>query len=389
MKGPRGGGGKLWLSLLLLGLLSGCVSPVEQQEKPEPFQFRSLRLRQNDPQGQPLWELQSPKARYKLHERQAVVQQPVGLLFRKGKPHYRITAPRGVVYNDGEQVDLLDGARLVSLDGRQLVITSRRAIWRPGKDTIDLLGKPMAEDPGQRLTAGQARFYLKNELLELRQQPLLRQWRRQQSHLTVPSLELLTSRADWYTQTGLLKAAGPIRSVQRQKQKQRLLTASGLEGNTREQWLDFLAPVSLNDPAEKIQIQAGRSRWWIEAERVTSAEPAQGQIRKLQVSGSDLELLDRQHQVSVGRNCFLRQPGEWLRAERCRWNWSSGALVAEGAVQLHRDKLQQLTRAERLEGSSGADGTVLFSAPGQRVETQLRFAPGAAATKPQGPPVQF
>lgn len=200
---------------------------------------------------------------------------------------------------------------------------------------------------------------------------------------------MLTSRADWYTQTGLLKADGPIRSVQRQKQQQRLLTASGLEGNTREKWLDFLAPVFLKDPAAQIQIQAGRSRWWIEAERVTSAEPAQGQIRKLHVAGSNLELLDRQRIVSVGSDCFLRQPGEWLKADRCRWNWASGALLAEGAVQLHRDKLQQLTRAERLEGSSGPDGTVVFTAPGHRVETHLRFAPGTASSKPQGPPVQF
>lgn len=374
---------------MLIALLGGCVSPVEQQEKPEPFQFRSLRLRQNDPKGQPLWELQSPKARYKLNDRQALVQEPVGLLFRKGKPHYRITAPRGLVYNDGERVELLGGARLVSLDGRKLVITGRQAIWRPSKGTIDLLGAPMAEDPGQRLTAGKARFHLKQELLELRQQPLLRQWRLQQSHRTPPSLELLTSRADWYTQTGLLKADGPIRSVQRQKQQQRLLTASGLEGNTREKWLDFLAPVFLKDPAAQIQIQAGRSRWWIEAERVTSAEPAQGQIRKLHVAGSNLELLDRQRIVSVGSDCFLRQPGEWLKADRCRWNWASGALLAEGAVQLHRDKLQQLTRAERLEGSSGPDGTVVFTAPGHRVETHLRFAPGTASSKPQGPPVQF
>jgi len=362
---------------------------VEKPERPEPFQFRSLRLRQNDSKGQPLWELQSPKARYKLNDRQALVQQPVGLLFRKGKPHYRISAPRGVVYNDGEQVELLGGARLVSLDGRQLVITGSQAVWRPSKETIDLLGSPMAEDPDQRLTAGKARFHLKQELLELRQQPMLRQWRRQQSHRSPPSLELLTSRADWYTQTGLLKAEGPIRSVQRQTQQQRLLTASGLEGNTREQWLDFLAPVFLEDPAAKIKIQAGRSRWWIAAERVTSAEPAEGQIRNLQVSGSNLELLERQRIVSVGRNCFLRQPGAWLKADRCRWNWRSGALLAEGAVQLHRDKPQQLTRAERLEGSSGPDGTVLFTTPGQRVETQLRFAPGAGSPKPQGPPVQF
>ncbi|MEL0265189.1 MAG: hypothetical protein VW938_08330, partial [Synechococcus sp.] len=64
----------------LLGLLlNGCAAISQRPEPAKPFQFRSLTLRQNDEAGNPLWELRSPRSRYQLDNRQAVVTTPVGV----------------------------------------------------------------------------------------------------------------------------------------------------------------------------------------------------------------------------------------------------------------------------------------------------------------------
>ena len=108
----------------LLGLLlNGCAAISQSPEPAKPFQFRSLTLRQNDEAGDPLWELRSPRSRYQLDNRQAVVTTPVGVLYRQGEPAYRLSAPKGLLIRDGEQVELIDGVHLRALDGSGLVIT--------------------------------------------------------------------------------------------------------------------------------------------------------------------------------------------------------------------------------------------------------------------------
>jgi LPS export ABC transporter protein LptC len=358
--------------------LTACTVAEQKPEPVKPFQFRSLTLRQNDRKGQPLWQLRSPRAGYQLNSRMASVDRPSGLLYRQGVPSYRITAPNGIVIRDGERVELLNGVTLVSLDKRKLVIRGKKAIWIPRNDTIDLEGSPQAEDGQQLITAGRARFFTSKDLLQLREKPQLFQWPRNVSHRLPARLELVTTSADWNTANGDLRAAGPVRSIERpgKGKQQRLLTASAMEGNTQAEWLDFLAPVHLVDPGQQSVIDAGRSRWWYNQERITSIEPAKASLRKIKVSGRELTLVQASNQVLVGADCVLEQPDQWLQAQRCEWNWNSGVLNAHGDVVLHRNNPEQITRAAEMRGMIGKDGSVQFSSPGNQVRTQLRFKRG-------------
>ena len=66
--------------------------------------------------------------------------------------------------------------------------------------------------------------------------------------------------------------------------------------------------------------------------------------------------------------------------------------MARGSVELRRDQLNQLTRAEVMQGITGEDGQIRFTAPGSRVKTKLEFdQPESAesADQTQAPPVQF
>ena len=374
-------------------LLNGCASISERPEPAKPFQFRSLTLRQNDEVGEPLWELRSPRSRYQLDNRQAVVTSPVGILYREGTPAYRLTAPKGILIRDGEQVELLDGVHLRALDGSRLVITGDRAIWTPNDDLLVLEGSPKAENPTQRLTAKRAQFNAKAEELQLRDNLVLMRWNEGQSHREPAPLVLRSPEADWNLKDGGLNVAGPVKGVQRpEPDRQRLLSAAALVGNTTENWIDFQPPVTVDEADEGLSLRAGRTRWWTKDNRLSSRAPAQGTFKKLTASGGGFELWDQRKELLLTSDCQLDQPDQSLKAKQCRWNWDTGELMARGAVELRRDQLNQITRAELMQGITGSDGQIRFTAPGSRVKTRLEFEqPDSGQSPDQGqrPPIQF
>ena len=82
---------------------------------------------------------------------------------------------------------------------------------------------------------------------------------------------------------------------------------------------------------------------------------------------------ERSNTVIIPANCRLQQPQQGLRAQRCSWNWRTDVVIADGAVELKRDKLQQTTTAERLEGQLGDDGSVRFGRDGERVKSTIKL----------------
>lgn len=368
-------------------LLSGCIPQEPRPVPPKPFQFRRLDLSQNDARGRRLWELQSPRAQYSLDQRQATVEGPRGRLFHQGAPAYAISARQGVVIKDGEQVQLNGDVSLRTLDGRQVLIRAQQAVWRPAAHTIDLTGEPVAEEGRQRLTAASARFHTADERLELTGQPRLRIWDQAPLGRGPASVDVAIQNGAWNTANGQLTAAGPVNGLQRRGQGRpdRQLTASALEGNTREDWLDLLAPVTMNDPGEQSSLKAERSRWWYRQNRITTEAPAQATVRQLSIAGADVEVRQNERQIRVGRSCQLIQPKESLRADRCLWNWGTGALQADGSVELRRSSMRQVTRAATLQGTTDARGQVTVAAPGQRVTTVIEVPPGRQRPPAAGP----
>ena len=378
-------------------LLVGCTSISETSEKPKPFKFRSLTLRQNDSTGNPVWELQSPRTRYEIDNRVAKVLQPSALLFTDGKPTYRITAPNGLLIRDGEQIELNDGVRMKSLDDRGIEITGRRAIWRPDDNILDLIGSPKAVNKTQQLKADEARYLMDREVLQLRKNLELKQWNEDQKRRGPAKLIATSPKADWSLGTGALAVKGPVKGRQRAgKGKTRLLSASAIEGNTVQNWLDFLAPVTVTEKTDNLSITAGRSRWWTKDDRLSSSEPAVGTFKQLTVKGSEFELFQSKTLLKIGKDCELIQPKQSLQAQRCRWNWQTGDVLAQGDVELRRQQYNQITRAQQLNGVTGDDGQITFTAPDQQVETQLEMGqptPSDRSSNPQRrpapPPVQF
>jgi LPS export ABC transporter protein LptC len=377
--------------MAVLLLIAGCeFNNSSKNEVQPPFKFRELKLHQNNINGQKLWDLFSPRASYRIDQRTAAIENPSGSLYRNGYATYNISASSGVVLNDGEQIELLNNVKLITLDQRKIIITTDRAIWHPSKNTIDLVGNPKATDPTRLLRSGKARFHVQSELLELRNSPSLQQWRRRLSPTQLPELDLLVESVNWYLISGKLLASGPVSSLQRPNQNQkRFLDAASLEGNTKDQWLDFYPPVILRDPSKNMVLKAGLSRWWIKDARISSGMNAEAKIGGLTVSGSNLELQDQNQLIRIGSDCEFKQPGEQLTANSCSWNWQTGDIYASGDVLLMRSQFNQSTKASKMQGKTGKDGIVSFSSPGEQVQTRLQFPRGVASDKTKSTPIQF
>ncbi len=394
------------LAPLALVALVGCVQPPAKKQAPEPFVFRSLNLRQQNAKGEPAWELTSPEARYDIERRLAQARNLEGVTYLRGKPHYRVSARVGTVLNDGELIQLEGDVRITLLGQDPVVIRSQQVRWLPRQELMVMDSRAVATDRRSRLTAQKARFLLQQDRLELRGQPQLERWdptrtkaaRSGGAAASAPAEQavrpsaqeiLKVRRADWSPGSGLLQAAGPVRGRRSDGQ---VITASALEGNLRQGFVDLLAPVRVSDPGRKGWLEAQRSRWDLAGQTLRTATPFRGQLDKLAIQGNALDIDLQRELVVVPAACALQQPGETLRAQSCRWNWSTGRFEAVGDVVLSRSAYRQVTRAARLEGAIGKQGQAVFTTPGGRVNSELTLPPpGAGGTKARQPaaPVEF
>ena len=382
-----------WIAIATSVLLSGCGLTTIETEKQRPFVFNQLTLRQNSPEGEPLWELRSPSSKYTINDRVSRIEKPIGTLFDDGKPSHRIFAPEALVIGDGDQIELIGGVTMRALDDSGQVIKAKKVIWRPSDELLVLEGDAQAFDKVNEVTADKAVYYAPHSTLNLENNVVLRAWDAGIDRNVKPNLIAYSKFAQWNTDNGNLHARGPISGYQTDEPgKVRILTAKEINGNAKENWLDFMPPVRIEEPVDKLLINAGKTRYWIEEKKITSNSPVDGTFKELKARGSQLEILQGNKQVTIGKDCKLTQPGESLEAKRCRWNWGSGAVQAIGDVVLKRDELKQETRAQQLSGITTDEGRVVFTSPGDQVRTQLEFKNQDAAKPSQGssgPPVQF
>lgn len=353
--------------VLLLVCLTACSTPRPAQEDgPSPFVFRRLDLKQQDPSGRPSWELTSPEARYDLGRHLARAVDPKGLIYRDGKPLYRVQAGTGIVINDGEVIQLEGGIRLQRLGSDPVVLRASRARWLPSRQLIELDRHPEARDSHTRLRSDTARLLIDRDRLELRGRPTLQQRLRATDPLVPlpegrPQIEVKVVSLDWGPRSGRLEARGPVlarrdsRLVARSPKDEPPLdlAARSLSGNTLQQRLNLEGPVRITQ-APATAMQAGS----VALDLATSLASGEG-------------------------GCRIQRAEDTLSASRCGWNWRSQDISAQGDVVLRRGRPAQWTRGSQLVGRLGDDGHVTLSAPGSRVISQYRLPPSRQSPRPQ------
>lgn len=377
---------RLILLLASLAVMTGCQEqPVSNQQAP-PFVLRSLSLNQRKPDGSRDWDLNSPEARYDLDSRTVRAKRPSGVLYKADQPGFRISADLATVLNDGELVVLEGNVRLQQLNQRRILIQGQRLVWTPDRSLMVLEQQPVAVDDDSRLTSPRLEYRTDTDKLVFQGPARLHRWDKRRTADRPPDTLIQVERGSWNLATGRLKAAGPVLG---KRQPDRSLLASRLEGNTKAGYLDLVEPVRVRLGETEDEIQAGRTRWNYERREFRSAKPFTAKFKTGEASGTGFILDEAATTVTVPRDCRLNQPGEQLRAQRCRWNWTTERVRAEGDVEVRREELQQVTRAPVLEGQIGEDGNLRFRGGAEQVQSQIRLVEPTRQQQPASPAELF
>lgn len=379
------------LPLLPLMACGGGSKPRRDDVVP-PFVFRSLNLRQQTPAGKPAWELTAPEARYDLRRRIAQAISPKGVIYGSGRPLYRVQADSGTVLNDGEAI-LLEGNLRVERIGREpVLIQATRARWLPREQLMLIDRHPVAWDRQGRLRAQRARFLFQDDRLELSGNPQLDRWNQRFDPFTAlpttpPAIAVNATTVRWKPGSGELQAEGPLIGRRTPPGSQageapQQLSAEGLAGNTLRQEFTLTGSVRFNDTAKGNSFAGRDVRLRPAAAEGSSASPFEASRGTLQVSGASVRVDGTNHWVRIDGACRLSQPDGTLQADRCGWNWQSGAVEAEGGVLVQRSAQGQSSRAGILTGRLGREGSVLLRAPGARVVSQFRVPQGQRQAPP-------
>ena len=372
--------GALLISSLLL---TGCVSeqPASTVQSP-PFVFRSLKLEQKNKQGVMDWSLNSPEARYELTRRLVRAREPVGVLYRNGKPSFTVRSDLALVVNDGEQILLEGDVRLQQLNGSKLLIQGDRLRWRPEQGRLLIEQRPRATEKDSRISASEAELLQQTNDLTLKGVVLLERWSNT-SGPSNPDTTLRTGIAQWNLDSGLLSAVGPVLAQRRDREGTVLeqLQGRALQGNTQAGDLMIQAPVVMRMPRQKGVLQALDTTWNFRTQTVRTEKPFEAELGNTRIDGQSFQAELEKTTVVVNGDCRIQQPGESLNARTCRWNWGTEEVLAEGNVRLRRDDNEQMTRAGRLFGQVGDQGRITFTAPGGKVQSQLRVP----SEQPAGP----
>ena len=362
---------------VILGtLVLGCASSTgnrSQTVAPPPFVFRKLELEQKKSSGDVDWKLSSPEARYELSRRLVRAKQPVGVLYSKNKPSFKIRANFAIVINDGEQIMLEGDVQIQQVNGQKILIKGERLRWQPQLSRLVMEQQPRAFDDRSRITATVAILQQDTNDLTLSGPVQLDRWQDKLALNVKPDTAVRTGKAFWNLSNGALKADGPVLGQRRDQEGVVLEQLEGREliGNTQQGVIKVKSPVIVTMPKNKGLLRAKDTSWNFRKQTLKSNDPFEGLINEIQINGERFSAELDQSTVIIPEGCRIKQPGERLRARKCRWNWETDKVLATGNVRVERDENNQITESQTLNGSVGEKGSLIFSAPGNKVRSQL------------------
>ena len=363
----------LLIPLTVTGLLTGCVStPDQSDEVAPPFVLRSLNLNQRRDDGSRDWDLTSPEARYDLESRTVQAQRPSGVVYRDDQPYLRISARQATVVNDGDRIVLEGSVQLQQLKGQRLLIEGDRLVWTPDDSNLVIDRTPTAVDSRSKLSAERFVLLQDRDQLRLDGPTRLLHWSEERSEETDSDTEILGGSGSWNLQSGRLKVSGPVTA---RRNDDSVLKASSLEGDTAEQFLDLIKPVSLNLGSDRGTVSAQTTRWNYVDRQFRSAGPVEGRRKEMRMRGTGFLMDEQSSTLVVLSACRLDQPGEQLQAQRCSWNWESQEIIAE-------------SDAQRLKGRVGDDDRLQFNSTDERVRSQFRLPPSSVSEDSGAPDTQ-
>lgn len=308
------------------------TEPEEGQD--QALTFNDVTLEQANAEGEIVWKVRSPSARYNDEQKITYLETPTGELFQEGQLVYKIQSQIGEVHDDGSKIVLQDQIVATELQN-QAVIHAQQLEWLPGEDLLIVRNNVQGTHPDLEITANEARLKSQAQRMELVGNVVATTQKN-------PALQMRSEAVVWQMDTDQIISDRPVAIDRYLCEKPQDCPASDqavgdrgeLNLETNVLTLEQQVQIKLSDPP--LTINSDLMRWNIDAQRVTSerrvtiVHPRQtltlmGDRGTLELASSIISLFGN---VSGVRD----RPSSEFKADRMTWVIPAEEFQAEGNV---------------------------------------------------------
>ncbi len=373
-------GSRLSLSICMIAIamLAACgkkpptVAPSpssKPQEIDQSLTFSDVTLEQADANGQLMWKVHAPTARYNDDDKVARVELPKGELYQDGKLVFRIEAKSGEVHQEGQKI-FLKGEIIATDIQDGTVLKGGELEWQPRSDLLIVRNNLSATHAQGNVTAQEAHFFSRKRQMDLTGAVV--------ANLKDPHLRLQSEHLIWQLANQLVISdratqidhypCGPDETCDPSDR----VSANQSEVNLETKVSTFKENVQIAMTDPPMQVASNLMTWDYSAETVTSPQPVSVRHNGEQVNASgnqgSMDLSAEVVYLTGGVQAAGRNGAAQLAAEKLTWDIPTQQMEAEGNVVYRQQDPPFNVSGARAVGEL-QDQTIVVS--GGRVVTEI------------------
>jgi LPS export ABC transporter protein LptC len=363
---------------LVIGLLglTACqppeppkISPTESPKIEETGRLilNNATLEQANPSGQPLWKIQVKKATYTQDQKIARLENVKGNIYQDGKIVLQVSADRGEVYKEGQEILLKDN--IVAVDPRnKAIIKAPELRWLP-KEGILVSPKGIQGSHLQlEASAREGHYDTRQEKLELRGQVV--------ATAKESRIVLQTERLYWEVPQQVISTDQKV-AFDRYVNKTIIdrLTAIGARWERKNNQVILQENLEYRSLEPPLQISSSQASWNYQDRILTSDRPTEifQYQDNITLTGNRVlvELGKRMAYLKDGVKGINQNTGAKLYSQILTWKMSEKIVEAEGNIIYEQQEPKFNLTGDKAIGTLEDNNIVVSSSSPERVVTEI------------------
>ncbi|MGY6528449.1 MAG: LPS export ABC transporter periplasmic protein LptC [Cyanobacterium sp.] len=362
--------------LFTILLISGCQNQNQSlnednqnnnQEVESGIVLNDATIEQSNNDGENFWRLKVSKVTYSQDNKTATIENITANLLQNGEIVLKISAQRGEVINDGEEINLF--GEIIGFDTRNdMEIRGEKLLWKPEQNYFTLQEDIEVIHEQIRLVTKEAEYNTATQVLQLSQEII--------ANTFEPQLKIIADAIIWQIEEGIISTDLPF-NVTRYEDEQvtDTLKATIAEMDLNNNILiveNNIEYQSLNPPLQGV---SSRMRWdynrrIIETDRMIRLVEVDEQITMTANQGKvDLE----ENKVYLSNQIFAESVTDEakLYADSVVWNLNDQNIDAQGNVVYQQINPVVNFRGDRARGRLNDNQVVVTGNTQNRVVTTI------------------
>jgi LPS export ABC transporter protein LptC len=329
--------------------------------------FNNVTLDQADEKGRPLWKVKAKQAVYTKDKKVARVEKPTGDLFQDGKNVLQVSADKGEILGDGQQVFL--NGHIVATDTRNgAVFKGDQLEWRPKEDLLIVRNNVKGDHPQLQASAKEGRYFTRKQQVELLGQVA--------AISKDPDLQMKTEHLLWQIKEQVVIGD---RRLQMERYKEKTVTdrveADKSIVNLKTKIATLTQNIQLTSIDPPLLMSSNAAIWNLNTQTILSNQPVRIVHQKENVIlTANQGLVDLQRRVATltgGAQGVGSQNQAKLFANQLTWDMPTQNILASGNVMYQQANPAFSTTGPTAVGKLQDQSIVVSSAPGNRVVTEI------------------